>query len=153
MPFDINKFNNSPLRPRTATIEVPDLKDFFGEDEKPAWVVRGLTGSEIARAQERSGQENIVKNVVEAIAASKDKDKMEALKKMIGIGDDVPDEVIRRQYHLAAASVSPEIDQQAAVRIFEFFPIVGYQLTNKILELTGEGAELGKREGSTVKKK
>ena len=38
--MDLQKFLNESLSSRTATIEVPELKSFFGK-EKPEWVVKG----------------------------------------------------------------------------------------------------------------
>lgn len=153
MPFDVNKFNNSPLEKRTDNLEVPELKEFFDDDENPVWIVRALSGSEIARAQESGDRSKMIGTIVDAMSAGTAKDKQEAVKKIFGVGDDVPDEIAKRIQHLMYGSVSPVIDRTASVRIFEFYPINGFQLTNRILELTGEGAELGKRGGSTVKKK
>jgi hypothetical protein len=48
-----------------------------------------------------------------------------------------------------AGSVEPQIDREIAVRLFAAYPIVGYTLTNKILELTGMGPDLGKAQPST----
>jgi hypothetical protein len=45
--------------------------------------------------------------------------------------------------------VEPQIDREIAVRLFMAYPIVGYTLTNKILELTGLGPDLGKALPST----
>jgi hypothetical protein len=45
--------------------------------------------------------------------------------------------------------VDPAIDRDTAVRLFGGFPIVAYQLTNRILELTGEGPDVGKSPPST----
>jgi hypothetical protein len=57
---------------------------------------------------------------------------------------------------LTAGSVSPALGQQnrdGAVKLAETFPTVFYNLTNKILSLTGQGAEVGKRKRSGTAEK
>lgn len=148
--MDIAKFLNESLSARTATIEVPELKDFFGK-EKPKWIVKGLTAAELGRANLAAdrGQENL-KALVEAMAGSGD--KAEALRKSMGISEDeVPADVSRRIEILTAGSVDPPLGREnrdVAVKLAETFPTVFYNLTNRILSLTGQGAEVGKRKPS-----
>jgi len=145
--MDVQKFLNSALSSRTATIQVPELAAFFEDDATPEWVVRGLTAAELGRASEAAerGQENL-KALVEAMAGSGD--KAEALRKVIGVSEsDVPSDVSRRIEMLTAGSVSPVLgteNRDVAVKLAETFPTVFYNLTNKILALTGQGCELGK---------
>lgn len=154
--MDLDKFLNESLAPRTATIEVPELAVFFAEGEATEWVVKGLTAAELARANQAAerGQEN-VRALVEAMAGTGD--KAEALRKTLGISEkDVPGDVSRRIELLTSGSVSPPLGQSrrdVAVKLGEAFPTVFYQLTNKILSLTGEGAELGKLKPSGSSKK
>lgn len=42
------------------------------------------------------------------------------------------------------SALRPEL----AIKLFATFPVVAFQLSNKILELTGLGADLGKAQGS-----
>ncbi len=148
--MDLQKFLNESLSQRTATVEVRELKDFFGKD-KPEWTVRGLTAAELGRANLAAdkGQENL-KALVEAMAGSGD--KAEALRKTMGISEqEVPSDVSRRIELLTAGSVSPKLGQDnrdVAVKLAETFPTVFYNLTNNILSLTGQGAEVGKRKPS-----
>lgn len=148
--MDLQKFLNESLSSREATIEVPELKDFFGK-EKPKWVVRGLTAAELGRANEAAdrGQENI-KALVDAMAGNGD--KAEALRKTMGISDkETPSDISRRIEMLSAGSVSPELgpeNRDVAVKLAESFPTVFFNLTNRILSLTGQGAEVGKRKAS-----
>jgi hypothetical protein len=91
------------------------------------------------------GQENI-KALVEAMAGKGD--KASALRKTLGIADgEVPPDVSRRIEMLAVGSVKPELgmdNRDVAVKLAESFPTVFYNLTNRILSLTGQGAEVGK---------
>lgn len=148
--MDLAKFLNESLSSRTATIEVPELKDFFGK-ESPEWTIKGLTAAELGRANLAAdrGQDNL-KALVEAMAGSGD--KAEALRKTMGISEEeVPADVSRRIELLTAGSVDPKLGQdnrEVAVKLAETFPTVFYNLTNQILSLTGQGSEVGKRKPS-----
>lgn len=154
--MDLDKFLGESFVPRTATIEVPELSVFFAEGEATEWTVKGLTAAELARANQAAerGQDN-VRALVEAMAGTGD--KAEALRKTLGISEkDVPGDISRRIELLTAGSVSPALGQSrrdVAVKLGETFPTVFYQLTNKILSLTGEGSELGKLKPSGSSKK
>jgi hypothetical protein len=71
------------------------------------------------------------------------------MKTLIGYGTDTPDDLAKRFDHLTFGSVDPAIDRETAVKLFAAYPIVAYQLSNKILELTGLGPDLGKAPAST----
>lgn len=146
MSFDLERFRAASLSPREADVRVSDLTHWFGDGADPVWRVRGLTGEEVARANEASARHELVANAVEALsaAARRDGDQVEALKTLIGYGTETPAELAKRFDHLVFGSVSPKIDREIAVRLFRAYPHVGYHLTNKILELTGLGPDLGK---------
>lgn len=149
--MDIQQFLKASLKPREADIAVPALAAFFPDKVKPVWKVRGLTGAELGRANESSdsSQANI-RTLVKALAG--EGDKAEEIRKTMGISDEeVPQDIARRIEMLVAGSVEPAIGEEnrdVAVRLAEAFPTAFYELTNKILGLTGQGAELGKRKGS-----
>lgn len=154
--MNLQKFLNESFVPRTATIEVPELAEYFADSEPAEWIVRGLTAAELARANlaAEHGAEN-ARALIEAFAGSGD--KAAAIKKAAGIDDaEVPGDVSRRIEMLTAGSVSPVLgneNRDGAVRLAETFPTVFYNLTNKILSLTGQGSEVGKRKrsGTAVK--
>lgn len=146
--MDVQKFLNAALAPRQQTLPVPDLAEWFPPETQPVWVVRGLTAAELARANlaAESGLEN-VRALVEALAG--EGDKVLALRKAMGLSaDDVPADISRRIEMLSIGSVLPAlgVDQRdVAVKLAESFPTVFYNLTNTILNLTGQGAEPGKQ--------
>lgn len=149
--FDLERFRGASLAPRTATVPVPDLAPWFGSG--PAeWTVRGLTGAEIAAATEAASRSALVASAVEALASSSAAraEQVEAIQGMLGIGTDTPADLVKRLDHLVFGSIEPKIDREIAVRLFAAYPVVAYQLTNKILELTGLGADPGKAQHSTV---
>jgi len=148
--MDVQKFLNASLSHREATIEVPELADFFDEGKKPEWVVRSLTAAELGRAKASADRSDNLQALVEAAAGKGD--KAEAIRKVLGVSDkDVPPDVSYRIDMLVSGSVSPVIGEEqrdVVVRLAENFPTVFYNLTNKILSLTGQGAEVGKRKPS-----
>lgn len=148
--MDLQKFLNASLVQRQATVKVPELAEFFGED-RPEWTVRALTAAELGRANESAerGAENL-KALITAMAG--EGDKAEAVRKAMGLSNkDVPADVSRRIEMLTLASVSPKIGSEqrdVVVKLAENYPTTLYSLTNKILSLTGQGADLGKRKRS-----
>lgn len=144
--MNLSKFLNASLVARQETVRVPELKAFFG-NSKPEWTVRALTAAELGRANESAerGTENL-KALVSAMAG--EGDKAEAIRKSMGLSmSDVPADVSRRIEMLTLASVSPELgpeQRDVAVKLSETFPTTFYTLTNKILSLTGQGADEGK---------
>jgi hypothetical protein len=125
---------------------VPDLAPFFSEGTEPVWIVRGLTGEEIARCNESNARHATIAATVQALAnsAAAKADTVEAMQSLLGFGTDVPEDLAKRFDHLTYGSVEPVIDRALAVKLFASFPIVAYQLSNKILELTGLGPDVGK---------
>lgn len=152
--MDLQKFLNAALAPRQTDMPVPELQAWFGEGQSATWTVRGLTVAELARANQAAerGLDN-VRAMVEAMAG--DGDKAAAIRQAMGLSDeDVPADISRRIEMLAAGSVEPALgadNRDVAVKLGETFPTVFYQLTNEIISLTGQGAELGKpkRSGKT----
>ena len=142
MTFDIKKFENSKLKHRQAEIKVPALKDFF-EDGDPVWTVRGLSGEEVAHVNEAIKLNANLAGLIEGIVSDSAQDKIEAIKESLGITTEVPHETVRRIALLVHGSVDPECSQNLAVKLAQNFSVQFYELTTKILELTGMGSELG----------
>jgi len=142
MAFDIAKFETAKLKHRQAEIKVPALKDFFGDDE-PVWTVRGLSGEEVAHVNEAIKLNTNLAELIEGIVSDSAKDKIEAIKESLGITTEVPHETVRRIALLVNGSVDPECSQNLAVKLAKNFSVQFYELTTKVLELTGMGSELG----------
>lgn len=154
--MNLQRFLSAALAPRQLEVDVPELAGvLFDDGEKPVWTVRGLTAAELGRAKQASEEGlDTVKALVEAMAG--DGDKAAQIRKAFGLGDDdVPQNISYRIELLAAGSVSPALgteNRDVAVKLAEAFPTVFYDLTNKVLTLTGQGAVLGKpkRSGKTT---
>ena len=153
MSFDSKKFLKTKFIPRTEGLALPDLQAFFKEGETAVWIVRGLTGQEVGRASEASDRNKNIAAILEGLTAEASKDKAEALKDLLGIGGNTPADIAKRLEHLTIASVDPKCTLDLAVRLCEVYPIEFYQLTNKIMELTGRGQLPGKQPASGATEK
>lgn len=155
--MNLQRFLSAALSPRELETAVPELVGtlFDAEGEPAVWTVRGLTAAELGRAKQASEEGlDTIKALVQAMAG--DGDKAAQIRKAFGLGDDdVPQNISYRIELLAAGSVSPALGAQnrdVVVKLAEAFPITFYDLSNKVLNLTGEGAVLGKpkRSGKTT---
>lgn len=155
--MDLQKFLSASFVHRQAEVPIAEdalAQSLFDDDEPRVWVVRGLNSAEMGRVNEAAeGNLENVRAMVEAMAG--EGDKAEAIRKALGISSqDVPRDVSRRIEMLTQGSVSPLLgteNRDVAVKLAENFTTVFYDLTNRILNLTGQGAELGKpkRSGQT----
>jgi hypothetical protein len=144
MAADLQKYLQAALTPRVSEISVsaPEAQTWFGK----VWTVRGLTAAELARSREAGERNDQLKALVTAMAGAGDKAK--AIRDSMGLNDDdVPSDISRRIEMLTAGSVDPKLgpdNRDVAVKVADDFPTLFYELTNRILELTGSGSELGK---------
>jgi len=154
--MDLQKFLGEVFVPREETITVPELAAYFADGSPAEWTVRGLNASELARAElaSQQGGDN-ARALISAFAG--DGDKAEAMRKLAGVSEaDAPADVARRIDMLATGSVAPLLgadNREGAVKLAETFPTTFYTLTNKILTLTGQGADVGKRKRSGTAEK
>jgi len=149
MPFDVKKFEKAKFVPVVAEVEVPDLKEFFGECEPAVWKVRGLTGQEMGRANEAVDRNRNISAVIEGLVSDNSKEKSEAIKSLLGISKfDTPADIAKRIAFLQYGSVEPTCTEEMAVKLCEVKPIEFFTLTNKIVELTGQGQATGKSKPS-----
>ncbi|SEM75277.1 hypothetical protein SAMN04489760_14221 [Syntrophus gentianae] len=147
--FDLRKFRNAKFEPRTEDVSVPDLKGFFEEGAEPLWKVRNLTGHELGKVNEAADRNKSVAAILEGLVSCSAEDKAEAVKRLVGLGDETPNDVARRLEMLALGSVDPQIDHETAVRLCTHFPIEFYSLTAIITKLTGFGSEIKKKQSSS----
>jgi hypothetical protein len=155
MAFDRDNFLTQKFEPRTAEVEVKELAGWFDKDEKPVWQVRGLTGDEIAKANDVAAKRELSTAIVEGLSTMKAKEVKEAIIKLIGRADGVSEATAKRMEHLIIASIKPKCDEDLAVKINKTFPTVFLALTNQILILSGLGMLPGKSKpfGKTLKSK
>jgi len=145
--FNADKFQRAAFEPRTETVEIATLAEFFGPDEKPEFQVRGLTASELHKAMEAGARNKSVDAVVKAISTSKD--QIAAIRAAIGLSADVPGEIAKRIEMLVAGCVAPKLDHAIAAKLAEVCPVEFYDITNKITGLTGQGSSRVKPQPSS----
>lgn len=144
MSFDTKKFKTAKFEIREGLVKVPDLQPFFPEGEDPVWKVRGLTGHELGKVNESAERHKNIMSILEGLISSGNAEKVESVKKLVGLGDDTPVDIVKRIEMLVVASISPECDEELAVRLCEKFPVEFFNITNEITKLTGQGHVLGK---------
>lgn len=144
MAFDTKRFIKTKFIHRTEDVPVPDLRDFFPDNEPAVWKVRGLTGQELGRAAEAAERNKNMSAILEGLTAEASKEKSDAVKELLGIGGGTPQDIAKRLEHLTLGSVAPACTLDLAVKMCETFPVEFYMLTNKILMLTGQGQVPGK---------
>ena len=149
MSFDLKKFSKAKFEPRTEQVEVPALKDFFAEDAKPEFTVRGLTGEEMARCREAQNKHKNMAALVEALAGSNQGETVKGLRESLGLSEDsMPPDLAQRIEMLYLGCIEPQLDVQAASKIFRVAPVDAYSLTNKIQILSGQGMQPGEQTAS-----
>ena len=144
--MDLDRFTQAKYSPRTEDVSVPDLAEYFADGEEAVWTVKGLTAIEVAQTKQAYDRTETARALIGALANAPD--KIEAVTSALGLtGSDVPQDVSRRIESLMLGSVSPKIDansRDAVVKLAETFPVIFYELTNKVDALTGQGQEPGK---------
>jgi hypothetical protein len=151
--FDAKRFLKTKFTPRTEVVPVPDLRQFFPDGEEAVWKVRGLTGAELGRANEAAARNKNIAAVLEALAGEAAKEKADAVKELLGVGGTTPEDIAKRIEHLVLGSVEPKCTPDLAVRLSEAFPIEFFQITNRVMNLTGQGMLPGKQPPSGATEK
>lgn len=150
MEFKKSEFLREQFAPRTHSVEVPELAAWFncGEKESPAWEVKGLNFEELAKADSKADNANAIRDLISSLSKKDGKEIAGNLANAFGFGDDTPRQMVQRINYLVFGSVSPECDEELAVKLASTFPIEFKQITDKILELTGRGYVPGKQKNS-----
>src|SRR6056297_3367078 len=148
MGFDTKSFRKATFEDRTESVPVPDLKEWFAEGEEPVFIVRGLTAEELARCNEAVQKNKNISSVVEALHSSNQHKKVQAMREVLGVSESVPDDLAKGLEQFTLGTVDPDLDHEMAVKFAESYPVEFYQLTNKIMELTGQGRQVKKKQPS-----
>lgn len=138
--FNVNGFNKARFAPRTAAVPVPALADFFNEGEAVEFEVRSLSGNEMAVCNDAMTRRANISMIISAMRLTGEHKEM--LDRLLGGTDELPPEIAKRLEMLNL--VFPGIGYPAWIKVCDAFPIAFYELTNKILELTGLGKALEK---------
>lgn len=145
MPFNSDAFERSQFEPRTESVSIPVLADFFDPEEEPVFIIRGLTSNELNRSIDAGSQQRDMTKIIEAI--SEKGAQVEDIRSALGLGDRAtPAEVAKRIQMLVFCCIQPVLSMPVAAKIAENFPIEFFDLTTKISVLTGRGGKLVKPE-------
>jgi len=96
---------------------------------------------------EASSRRGNIESIIRAIVNKQD--QANAIRQALGLSGETPGEVAKRLEMLVSGSVAPKIELSAAVKLAEAFPIEFLLLTNKISELTGQGADIVKPDAAS----
>jgi hypothetical protein len=153
MAFNLPKFSSTKFQHRTERVPVPTLAEFFDPDEKAEFVIRGLEGEELARAAEAPGVKQNLHALAAALTSAQGAEKARALREALGLSPDrLPEDLARRITQLHLGCVEPQLDEQAAAKIFRVAPVAAYELTNRINLLSGQGLRPGESKASGAMK-
>ena len=149
MGFDKQAFLQTSFTDRTEEVSVPDLAPWFGGDREAAvWVVRGLTGAELAAVNEAAERARDLGAIVEGLVSPERREKVDAIRALLGIRGDTPADLVKRLEMAALGSVEPKIETDLAIRLAENYPVEFFLITNAITRLTGQGRVPGNLPGS-----
>ncbi len=139
MPFNLQRFKTTEFQRRTEDVPVPGLASFFDEDDPAVLTVQNLVGEEIARARLRVSQNSAIDELVSRLVSERAASKIDGIQQALGLGDDVPDDLV---YRIAVAEFgicSADFQQEDCVKMAAVAPEDFYALTQKIFALTGLG--------------
>jgi len=142
MSFDWGRFESSRITHREADVPVPELATFFADGVPAVWRIRGLTAREIAEANAAGERVKAITELVRKASGGDAREKADAALEMMGFESGTPSDLARRYVILGHGSVFPETTRRQALRLARYYPVTLYELTNRILGLTGEGPEI-----------
>ena len=149
MSFKAKEFKKTKFAYRTEAVPLPDLKDWF--DGPPEWIVKGLSGNELAHCKEMAQRNRkTIKAILETLVSQQSADVVEAVKHLTGTDGSVPMDIALRAELLVAGSVDPVCDIVLALKLNMTHPIEFQYLTKRIETLTGMGYEPGKSKPSGI---
>lgn len=151
------KIPETPHHYREGELKVPQLKGwgYFADDEDLVWRVRMATSAELFRAREAPERQQQLFRAALSLASAGAVNEGE-LRKIYGLDSaDTPAELTRRIDLLMWTSIHPVIgpdNREKLVELSETHPLVFTNLTNLVDQLSGLGAQLGKRKPSGKEK-
>jgi predicted flavoprotein YhiN len=142
MSFDLNKFQDAKFTHRSEKIKVEELSAFF--DGEAIITVRGLSGPEVALCNDAVQSNKNLKSIVTRLLDPLSSEKAGALIEALALDPTKStDDFVRRLSLAFHGIVEPKLPYESIVRLAEFYSATFYEISNKILQLTGQGAELG----------
>jgi hypothetical protein len=148
MGFQADRFAQATLAPRTRSVPVPELADWFDEGADPAFTVRGLTADELARAKDAHAM-NLRKLGLLRALEREDPDPgqiaEEARAAIQGSAEDKHAQVAMRQEMLRYGVVEPALTEEIVAKLSTHYAMLIYRVSDAINDLTGRGSEVTKK--------
>lgn len=149
MGLDLKKLKSAKFVDRTKEIPIPaEMIKGAGWKKGAKWVVKALPGEDLYSVRAAVERNKNIEELVKKLVSGSIKEKVEAALGSLGIGDDLPDEYVRRLNILRLGSVDPEIDHEFAKFVALNFPTFFNEATDQVQILTGQGRSLGESKPS-----
>lgn len=136
--LQVHKVKAGGYAPRKAFVHVPDLKEWFDDDECQ-WPVKSLTAEELALVEEQVAINRQAQTTI--AAAGLDNEKADAVRALLDAlkSGTAPDLHVRRLNYVVLGTDITGFDISAAVALSIVHPVEFVMIFNKIQELTGQG--------------
>jgi hypothetical protein len=144
MGLDTKKLQSAKFSDRTSSLVIPpELIKAAGWKKSAKWVVRQLSGEELYEVRAAVDRNKNVEELIAQLVSGSAKEKAKAALETIGVGEQLPDDYVRRLNILRLGSVDPKVDHELAKFVALNFPTLFNCLTDRIQQLTGKGRTLG----------
>ena len=155
MGIDVKALQKQKWEKRTKSISVPRLKDWTKNGDDPTWTVASLGTKEIWKAEVAASEEsrNAVEQLSTALVGSDIGEAAEAVKALVGVSTEIPQELAKRIFLLTYASIDPVCDLTTAGIICDHFPTDFLAITQEILNISGLGSKKKESKNSGATKK
>ncbi len=147
MNFDPQKLSQE-LEAREAEVVCNELKVLYDPEpqENIVFKMRGLSGNDIVQVSGARDTGRFVEMLSEALTKNNGHEGAEAIRSMLGIFDEgLHPELKYRVELVVRGAVEPKIDYPLAAKMAKDRYVVLNRLSDKLLELTGLGAQLKKK--------
>ena len=144
---------NLPWTPPTKAVPAPvallAAAKEAGVDLPAEFVVRMPTVADAAFVNEAESRAQNMAAMLETFAANGLQDKADALKAAAGLDGSPPKSFGRQVEYVLTCLVEPALDREDALWVSRMFPVFFSEMFLAVMNLSGEGATLGKPPSST----
>jgi hypothetical protein len=144
MGLDIKKLKSAKFVDRTKEIPIPlEMIKAAGWKKGTKWTIKALPGEALYSVRASVERNKNIEELVQKLVSGSVKEKVDAALGTLGLGDELPDDYVRRLNILRLGSKDPEIDHEFAKFVALNFPTFFNMATDEIQVLTGQGRSLG----------
>ena len=149
MGLDLKKIKSAKFVDRTKGLPIPaEMMKAAGWKKGVEWMIKALPGEALYSVRASVDRNRNIEELVQKLVGGSVKEKVEAALGTLGLGDDLPDDYVRRLNILRLGTVDPEIDHEFAKFVALNFPTFFNEATDQIQVLTGQGRSLGESNSS-----